>query len=215
MTMKTGKILMGRAVAFASALTLVMTLDTRGARADEPPATSPPPSAVATQPATTPPAYAPPGAVTASRGPTGASVWGILPWSGLGIGARYMIPLPIPPLLVNTNLRDNFDLEFGADYLHWSYDYVGGYNYSWSEIVPVVGMMWNIWFTPQFALYPKIELGYAFGWFSGWDFTGPQPTYGGFFYDGDAGALYKLNNGLTLRAEVGVDGLKLGAGFLF
>ena len=42
-----------------------------------------------------------------------------------------------------------------------------------------------------------------------------QPTYGGFFIAGDAGALYKLDNGLTLRAEAGSDGLKLGAGWLF
>ena len=211
--MKTGNVLMGRAAAFTSALAVVITLNARGARADQPPATAPPPSAVATQPAYAPPAYAPPGAGPAAPGLTGASIWGILPWSGIGIGARYMIPLPIPPLLVNTNLRDNFNLEFGADYLHWSYDAFGGY--SWSELVPVVGMMWNIWFTPQFALYPKIELGYAFGWFSGVDSSYAYPSYGGFFYDGDAGALYKLNSGLTLRAEVGVDGLKLGAGFLF
>jgi hypothetical protein len=32
---------------------------------------------------------------------------------------------------------------------------------------------------------------------------------------GDVGALYKLDNGLTLRAEAGSDGLKLGAGWLF
>jgi hypothetical protein len=213
--MKTGSIWIGRAAAFASALAVVMAINVHGARADEPPpaaTTPPPPSAVATQPATTPPAYTPPAAGT---GPTGASVWGILPWGGIGVGGRFMMPLPIPPLLTGTNLRDSFGLEFGADYLHWSYGYLNYGNYSWSEIVPVVGMMWNVWLTPQFALYPKIELGYAFGWFSDWNFGGSRPTYGGFFYDGDAGALYKLNNGLTLRAEVGVDGLKLGAGWLF
>jgi hypothetical protein len=215
MTMKTGTIRMGRAATFASALAVVMTINARGARAQEQPATAPPPSAVATQPATQPPAYAPPGAAPAAPSLKGASVWGILPWSGIGVGARYMLPLPIPPLLVNTNLRDTFNLEFGADYLHWSYDYLTAGSYSWSEIVPVVGMMWQVWLSPQFALYPKVELGYAFGWLSDWNYPGSSPTYGGFFYDGDVGALYKLNSGLTLRAEVGVDGLKLGAGFLF
>jgi hypothetical protein len=211
--MRTGTIQIGKAAAFVSALAMVTAMNARGARADEPPATAPPPSAVATQPATTPPTYAPPSSA-AAPGPRGASVWGILPWGGIGVGARFMLPLPIPPLLVNTNLHDNFDLEFGADYLHWSYGYVLG-DYSWSEIVPVVGMMWNVWINQQFALYPKIELGYAFGWLSNFNDNYTHPTYGGFFYDFAAGALYKLNNGLTLRAEVGVDGLKLGAGWLF
>jgi hypothetical protein len=207
---------MGRAAAFASALAVVMVTNVSGARADEPPpGAAPPPSAVATQPATTPPAYAPAAAGGAPTVQGGISVWGILPWSGLGVGARYMLPLPIHPLLVNTNLHDTFNLEFGADFLHWSYDYALGGSYSWSEVVPVVGMMWNVWLSPKFALYPKVELGYAFGWISGWEFGGTSPTYGGFFWDGDAGALYKTDSGLTLRAEVGVDGLKLGAGWLF
>jgi hypothetical protein len=133
-----------------------------------------------------------------------------------------MLPLPIPSLLANANtfLRDNWDLEFGADILHWSYDFgVPGdsFSYSWTEVLPVVGVMWNLWFNRNFALYPKAELGYAFGWFSDWQTgtTGAQPTYGGFFIAGDLGALYKLDNGLTLRAEAGSDGLKLGAGWLF
>jgi hypothetical protein len=133
-----------------------------------------------------------------------------------------MVPLPIPSLLANTtaSIRDNWDLEFGADLLHWSYDFGApgnSFNYSWTEVLPVVGVMWNLWFTRNFALYPKLELGYAFGWFSGWDngVGASQPAYGGFFVAGDAGALYKLDNGLTLRAEAGSDGLKLGAGWLF
>jgi hypothetical protein len=152
----------------------------------------------------------PSGAV--SKGP---SVWGILPWGGYGVGARFMLPLGIKPLLNNSNVHDGFALEFGADFLHWSYNYFAGGDYSWSEILPVVGVMWNIWLNENFALYPKLEAGYAFGWFSGWDYPGARPTYGGFFIDGAGGALYKLNNGLTLRAEVGIAGLKLGAGWLF
>jgi hypothetical protein len=147
----------------------------------------------------------------------GISVWGILPWGGIGAGGRFLRPLPIRPLLVNTQLRDSFALEGGVDLLHWSYNYapVAGANYSWTEIVPVIGAMWNVWFTDNFALYPKLEVGYAWGWFSDWNFGGPRPTYGGLFADATAGALYKLNNGVTLRAELGYAGLKLGAGWLF
>jgi hypothetical protein len=175
-------------------------------------------------PASPPPTVASPGATWAPEAPglKGLSLWGIIPWGGFGAGARFMMPLPIPSLLANTGarIRDNWDLEFGADLLHWSYGFnEPGYNfnYSWTEVLPVVGVMWNLWFTKNFALYPKLELGYAFGWFSGWDngFGGSQPAYGGFFIAGDAGALYKLDSGLTLRAEAGSDGLKLGAGWLF
>ena len=78
-----------------------------------------------------------------------------------------------------------------------------------------MGGMWNLWLMDNFAIYPKIELGYAFGWLSGWNVPGPTPTYGGFFWDAAAGALYRVNNTVTLRAEAGYAGLKLGAGWLF
>jgi len=178
----------------------------------------------ATAPTQPPPTVASGGTSSAPPAPgmKGLSLWGIIPWGGFGAGARFMMPLPIPSLLANsgTALRDNWDLEFGADILHWSYTYgVPGYSfsYSWTEVLPVAGIMWNLWFNRNFALYPKLELGYAFGWFSNWDtgYGANQPTYGGFFVAGDVGALYKLDNGLTLRAEAGSDGLKLGAGWLF
>ena len=153
--------------------------------------------------------------VPSSGGQTGPSLWGILPWHGIGVGGRFMLPLGIPPLIKNNQIRDSFAVEFGADLLHWSYGYLGMHDYSWTEVLPVVGGMWNIWFNEHLAGYPKLELGYAFGWFSNWDFGGAQPTYGGFFWDIALGAMYKLNNGVTLRAEAGYAGLKLGAGWLF
>ena len=140
----------------------------------------------------------------------------MLPWGGYGIGGRMMLPLPIAGVIHSPSVRDTFAVEVGADLLHWSYDYgftPGGY--SWTEILAVGGFMWNFWLTSQFALYPKIDLGYALGWFSGWNQPGPQPTYGGLFISGDVGAIYKLTNGLSLRAEVGSANLKLGVAWLF
>jgi len=148
----------------------------------------------------------------------GPSVWGILPWGGIGVGGRFMMPLNFPPLLRNTQFRDNFALEFGADLLHWSYSFGApgfGFSYSWTEVLPVVGAMWNIWLNDRFAFYPKIEIGYAFGWFSDLGPNTAQASYGGAFADGAVGALYNLGGGLTLRAEAGFSGLKLGAGWLF
>jgi hypothetical protein len=200
---------------------VLATTSASRALADTPPAdgTSPPPQSISTAPAPYTPARVP---ITPGSGPglKGISVWGILPWGGVGVGARFAIPLGIPPLLSATSIRDSFAIEFGADLLHWSYDFGApgdNFNYSWTEVLPVAGVMWDLWFNHNFAVYPKVELGWAFGWFSGWNGVAgdAQPTYGGFFIDGDVGALYKLGGGLTLRAEAGSDGLKLGAGWLF
>ncbi len=188
-----------------------------------PAATLPPPAYSAPPPAYTPTPTPAPIGISAEpfQGPSpkGVSVWGMLPWGGYGVGARFMLPLAIQPLLRSPTVKDSFALEFGADLLHWSYDFgvvgVTGFHYSWTEVLPVVGVMWNIWLSPNFALYPKIEGGYAFGWFSGFESTVGRPSYGGAFFDGAAGLLYKLNSGITLRVEAGVAGLKLGAGWLF
>jgi hypothetical protein len=215
--MRASIVLLGFAAAVAPAMALAQT-DPNAATAP-PPTYAPPPS----QPAYAPPppqTYAPPPTVAvaeppASPLPKGVSVWGILPtWAGynegLGIGGRFMMPLGIQPLLRGTGIRDSWALEFGADFTHWSYGY-GTHN----QFVPVAGIMWNVWLTQQFALYPKLELGYAFGW-SNYDSTAvdraPHPWL---FWDLTAGVLYKLNSGLTLRAEAGYMGLKLGVGWLF
>ena len=76
-----------------------------------------------------------------------------------------------------------------------------------------MGMSWNLWFNDSFALYPKVEAGYAIGWLSNSAYG--AAGYGGTFASGAGGLLYRLGDGLTLRAEVGSSGLKLGAGWLF
>src|SRR5262245_30860913 len=68
--------------------------------------TEPPPA-----PSEPPPvANAAPATVTAGAAPAykGLSLWGILPWSGIGAGGRFMVPLTIRPLLTNTSVRDSF-----------------------------------------------------------------------------------------------------------
>jgi hypothetical protein len=192
--------------------------------------TAPPPQPTyAPAPAPSPyapaPTYAaPPPAVTAYGGNApslkGWSIWGILPYgygaTGIGAGARFMIPLPgIQPLLRGTSVRDNFALEFGADYLHWSFGYLTYGDYSVNEFLPAVGFMWNIWLNDAFVLYPKVELGYRVAWISGFPDGYNAPGYGGVFWDIGGGLMYKLSGGLTLRAEAGYAGLKGGVGWLF
>ena len=180
----------------------------------------------ATQP---PPAGPPPaGAVPASSTPTlvaqpatapslkGLSVFGILPWGGFGVGAHVMFPLPgLGPFLVNTNLRDGFALEVGVDYTRQSYGYFGLYDWTVNRLTPVGSILWHIWLTDQFALYPKLELGYHIGWVTSSYTGGTFDNYSTVLVNGAGGALYRLANAITLRAEVGVSGLKVGAGWLF
>lgn len=154
----------------------------------------------------------------------GISAWGIVPWNGFGIGARYQIPLPIHSLLPEkARIRDRFALEFGADVLYHSYTYHRyyyrssryDYSYSWTQVLPVFGAMWNVWLTDKFAVYPKTEIGWGFGWYSGWDNGyGDRPVHGGIHLNGAAGAIYKLG-AVSVRAEIGWSGLKAGVGWLF
>ena len=210
---------------FIAAFGLIGVLASHAAMAQETPpagapANTPPPAETTPPPAVQAPGRSStPAPFGAAAGPGGPTIWGILPWGGYGIGARYMIPLPITPLLTRTKFHDYWALEFGADIMHWNYDYgfgTTGYSYSWTEIVPVVGMMWQFWINDSFAVYPKIELGYAVGWYSDTQGTTTGLSGGNHFYpDGTAGLLYKLGNGITLRAEAGYVGGKAGVAWLF
>jgi hypothetical protein len=214
---------------FTAAVGLIGILASHAALADESAPGGPPPSYGDSAATTPPPAESAPPAVTepqprrssrwgAASAPalSGPSLWGILPWGGFGVGARFMFPLSFPPLLSRTPFRDSWALEAGADLLYWNYSYIANSSYTWTEIVPVVGVMWNVWFTNDFAAYPKVEVGYAFGWYGGINGSSAgYPTHGGIFPEGAAGVLYKLSGGLTLRGEVGYAGAKVGLGWLF
>lgn len=154
-------------------------------------------------------------ASTGGVGETAISLWGALTWNGIGVGGRFMLPLPITSILANahTSLRDSWALEFGADYLHWDCGY-GSFSCSWNEILPVVGMMWKVDINDKLTVYPKIEAGYHIGWFSGPDYVG-RSSYGGVYVAGIAGIMYRLNNGLILRAEAGSYDIRAGIGWRF
>ncbi len=140
--------------------------------------------------------------------------------SGFGVGGRYRMPLAPQGLLGpnQSNIRDTVDLEFGADLVRYAYHYggVGGpYDYSWTAFRPRAGVMWNFWVSPQVALYPKLDLGYQFGWFDGWDAPGGHPSWSGFFLEPSLGLIWRFRPATSLRVEAGSEGLKLGLGFAF
>jgi hypothetical protein len=180
--------------------------------------TEPPPSATAVSAA---PGYAPSPMVAREAAPIhrGLSLWGILPYSyggfGMGLGARFALPLPIPSLIPRGRIRDSWSLEFGADYFRYSLGYLGGPDYTVNWFVPVCGIMWNVWINDSFAVYPKAEAGYHFGWVSGYPNGLSSPGYGGVYADGAVGLIYKIGGAVTLRAEAGNIGFKGGVGFMF
>jgi hypothetical protein len=183
---------------------------------------SPPAGEPAAAPTTEPAAAGAPQATasTASRANidapmlSGATIWGVLVWNGVGAGARYMVPVGIPSLLTRTPFRDSWAIEGGLDFVHRSDDF-GIYNYSYNELIPAVGMMWMVWFTPEFAAYPKIDGGWMFGFSSNANAACTNCTYGGPWIEGAAGVLYKVSGGITLRAELSNYGVKGGLAWLF
>jgi hypothetical protein len=116
-------------------------------------------------------------------------------------------------------VRDSLDLEFGADLVRYAYGYrvpPYAYDYVWWAFRPRAGLLWNFWLTPQLALYPKLDLGYEFGWFDGWNSAaGPRPGYAGLFLEPSVGLIYRLRSATSLRVELGSEGLKLGLGVAF
>lgn len=178
-----------------------------------PPANMPPPAAPPPDPSAPSGNVAKTGAVRIDAPPlTGFSLFGILGYGygdGVGVGARYMIPLPIPSLLTHTWLRDSWAVEFGGDLMYYS---LGVADYHETVLIPVAGVMWNVWLNDQFAVYPKAEIG--FGIDVGSTYNGVV-EHNGIYPSGAAGLLYQVTKQITLRAEVGSTGLRGGAGFFF
>lgn len=184
------------------------------------PVEQPAPAAPKAPPA---PATTPAGGTTlAANAPTMnrvATLYGLLGYgygagAGFGLGARYqMVVVPIGLLKPNngTGIRDEIGVEFGLDFVHYSFGFSGFGNYSYNEFIPQVGANWNFWFNDQIAAYPALNLGYRFGSVSG----GPSgASFGGVLLTAAAGGIYKLDQ-FFLRAELGSYLLRLGAGLKF
>lgn len=156
------------------------------------------------------------------RGGQMLSLWAVLdpgPIDGIGFGGRVMFPLVPEGVLHHPRIRDEFTLEVGGDFVHYE-DRVGLHpayvDYSWNGFLAVVGGTWNFWLTPDFALYPKIDLGWWFGWYSGWDdrYGYGRGDFDGLFLQGALGIVYRLRT-VSLRAELGSGLLRLGVGFAY
>lgn len=146
--------------------------------------------------------------------------------AGYGLGGSYQIAVVPEGILKHPSIKDSIAVEAGLGFIHYSWGKVGYYTGTWpswtykeadlsfNEILFTVGGVWNFWLTPQLAVYPKLDLGYGFGWWNEDLGGGYMPSAGGFYFSGAAGAMYKLDK-LSLRAELGSGMIKLGAAFQF
>jgi hypothetical protein len=143
------------------------------------------------------------------------SAWGILGYgNGLGIGGRFMLPVVPEGFLQNDRIKDQLAAEIGVDLLRYSYSFLRA-DYGFVAVLPVAGLLWNVWVSDNLALYPKLDLGYAVGFLTGWNETwGSRSTYGGFFWQTSVGVLFKTRS-VALRLELGNGLLKAGVGIGF
>ena len=137
--------------------------------------------------------------------------------TGLGLGGRYQITLVPEGLLMNPRVHDDVGLEFGLDWWHYGWSssdpFAGNVSWSYNEIAPVVGGVWNFWLTNKLAVYPKLDLMYRVGWLST-NISGVSNPggFGGFDAQFAAGLIYKLER-VALRAEIGSYSIRFGVGF--
>lgn len=146
----------------------------------------------------------------------GYSAWGIAGWEGeIGLGGRYMLPIGDRGFLKHPDISDRLAAEVGLDVVHHRYTWPDGTRYSRTGLRPTAGVLWTVWLSGSFAFYPKFDLGYEFGWYSGRkDAWGAQRSRSGPFWEFLAGALYKAGP-VALRIELGSLGLKAGVGIGF
>jgi len=178
--------------------------------------TKKPASTTSTAPAATPAAST---KAESSTMDNNISVWGILGYrysagTGWGLGARYQkVVVPEGFLHLTNGIKDELGVEGGIDYTSYSWDFYG-YGWTYNEFDILVGVTWNFWLNPKLCVYPKLDLGFGFGSWSS-DFTGSNPSgYGGVYFQGAAGIVYKLSR-VSLRAEVGSGSLRAGVSFAF
>jgi hypothetical protein len=177
--------------------------------------------ALAASPAAAAPAAMYAGSSAPGPGDRSLSVWAVVdpgPYDGLGVGARYTLPIVPQGVLHSPSVRDEFTLELGTDFVHYS-DRIGPppgpfVDYTWSGFLAVAGGAWNFWFTPRFAAYPKLDVGWSYGWYSRFTPLAPgytRASFDGLFVQGALGAIYRFDR-VALRLEAGSGLVRAGVG---
>lgn len=133
---------------------------------------------------------------------------------GFAVGVRYQIAI-VPNGFIKKwkpPKHDELALEFGVDFGHGNYGYFLA-DRSYNELKPVVGVLWNVWLSEDFAVYPKIELGTRIRFYGDNDYYASDTTIY-IYHNFAAGLVYRLGD-VGLRAELGYASLKGGVSFTF
>ncbi len=139
------------------------------------------------------------------------SVFVGIPWQYFGygfpfsVGGRYYIPIVHDGFI--PALNDSFGIEFGADF----FGTVGPY-YGFGGFISLpVEAMWQFHLTRDFSAYGK--LGFALQVHFGQNYFGNNAAYLTGDLIADVGIIYKVSDVMSLRAELGYNGAKIGLGF--
>lgn len=132
--------------------------------------------------------------------------------TGFGLSGRYQHSIVPEGVIKSGSISDDFGIEAAVDWFHYSWDILG-YSWTYNEIDLSASVVWNLWFTDQFAAYPRLGLGFGFGSWSDNDLGLSEPGgYGGLIFVGGVGVVYKLEP-IALRAELTNGSLALGVAF--
>src|SRR5262245_39199 len=82
--------------------------------------------------------------------------------TGFGLSGRFQHTVVPEGFIEHSKITDDLGIEAAVDYFHYSWDYFG-YSWSYNEFGLSASAVWNVWFTKEFAAYPRLGLGFAFG----------------------------------------------------
>lgn len=127
-----------------------------------------------------------------------------------GVGARFLIPLAHDGFIPKVN--DEFDIEFGADFL----GVARGAFYGVFSIP--VEVMWRFHMVDRLSLYAKLGAAIEFGVSNYYCYYG-APCRAGFGVGaqpiGNVGLIFMATRTIALRLEAGYPWIKAGVGFAF
>lgn len=141
--------------------------------------------------------------------------------TGVGLGGYYRHAI-IPQGFLHgvPSIQDALSVEGGIEFRthSWNTGSAGQYGHSYSELAFHVSAVWDLWFTEDFAAFPKVGFGFGAGWSSRTGYNSAiafNGSYGGGFYGiGGIGALYRLGS-MVLRADISNASIGMGAGLSF
>jgi hypothetical protein len=151
------------------------------------------------------------------RRPFTLSVLAYVPWwYGIGIGARVGFEIPIVHNGFIPSINDSFSLEPSFAIAYSTYNQFSYYDDLHAlRYTPALAVLWSFYFSPKFRVYGAVNLGYTIV-----DYTGDLGGYefksdDYFYYEVSAGIFYDFNQHLSVRAELGWQGLRGGLALLF